>query len=62
MTVEARYMKYCRECRETFSTVEEAVAALYMGWEQLYLNPLGVWENGDKVLSHDDVLEWGEQQ
>lgn len=37
------------------SAVEFLIVKAYFGH-----NPLGVWEDGDKILSHDDILEWGE--
>lgn len=60
MAFEARYLKNHVEYRESYDTAEEALSMMKFGFEMLWLQPLGIWEDGDKILSHDDVLEYGE--
>lgn len=60
MTVEALYWKNHVKYKREYDTVDEAAEMMLESWSMGWLNPIGILENGDMVLCHDDILEWGE--
>lgn len=60
MTYVAKYRIRSQTGHAAFGSVSAAVEFLLEELEVVGAYPLGVWEGDEKILSHDDVLEYGE--